>query len=157
VDSNVIAARTLTSGLTSKAKKVEPVLWRYEFPNILATAIKAKQITREHALGVWKRVAAILGENESEAYPPKDIDSVAQYGITAYDGQFIFLAMEMGIPCITEDQELQEKFRGIALSMDDFLEPPTPGTMRERKARYRGRVRRSSADFPRHVFIPLIG
>ena len=150
VDSNVIAARTLTSLLTSKAEKVEqkdpvwivPVLWRYEFQNILATAIKAKQITPEHALGVWQRVAAILVENESEPSPAKVIDLVTQYGITAYDGQFIALAMEMGIPCITEDQELQEKFRGIALSMDDFLGPPTLGTVRERKARYRVRAQR---------------
>ena len=150
VDSNVIAARTLTSVLTSKAEKVEqkdpvwivPVLWRYEFQNILATAIKARQISQEHALGVWQRVAAILAENESEPSPAKVIDLVAQYGITAYDGQFIALAMEMGIPCITEDQELQKKFRGIALSMDDFLGPPTLETVRERKARYRARAQR---------------
>jgi hypothetical protein len=155
----------LTNVLTWKAKKVEqkdplwilPDLWRYEFQNILATAIKAKQITPEHALGVWQRVAAILGENESVASPPKDIDPFAEYRITDYDGQFINLSMEMGIPCIPEIQELQEKLREIALSMDDFLEPPTPGTIWERKARYRAPVRRSSADFPRHLFIPLKG
>ena len=119
-----------------------PVLWRYEFQNILATAIKAKQITQEHALVVWQKVAAILFENESEPSPAKVIDLVAQYGITAYDGQFIALAIEIGIPCITEDQELQQKFRGIALSMDDFLGPPTLGMVRERKARYRAPAQR---------------
>ncbi len=69
VDSNVIAARTLTSVLTSKAEMVEqkdpvwivPVLWRYEFQNILATAMKAKQIAPEHGLGVWQRVARYPG------------------------------------------------------------------------------------------------
>jgi predicted nucleic acid-binding protein len=150
VDSNVIAARILTSVLTSKAEKVEqkdpvwivPVLWRYEFQNILATAMKARQITQEHALGVWQRVAATLVENESDPSPAKVIDLVSQYGITAYDGQFIALAMEMGIPFITEDQELQKKFRGIALSMDDFLGPPTIGIVRERKASYRARTQR---------------
>ena len=150
VDSNVIAARTLTSVLTSKAEKVEqkdpvwivPVLWRYEFQNILATAIKAKQISQEHALVVWQKIAAILVENESEPSPAKVIDLAAKYGITAYDGQFIALAMEMGIPCITEDKGLQKKFRGIALSMNDFLGPPTLGIVRERKARYRARVKR---------------
>jgi len=43
VDSNIIAARNLSSVLTSKAEQVEqkdpvwivPVLWRYEFQNIL--------------------------------------------------------------------------------------------------------------------------
>lgn len=57
VDSNIVAARNLTTSLTPKAKQVEergpvwivPVLWRYEFQNILATAIKAKQIKPEKA------------------------------------------------------------------------------------------------------------
>ena len=150
VDSNIITARSLTSVLTSRAKQVEqkdpewivPVLWRYEFQNLLATAIKAKQITPEHALDVWGKIDGILGENESEPSPAKVIDLVAQYGITAYDAQFIALAMEMGIPCITEDRELQEKFPGIAVSMDGFLESPAPGMVHERKARYRAQTRR---------------
>jgi predicted nucleic acid-binding protein len=150
VDSNVIAARNLTSALTAKAEKVErkdpvwivPVLWRYEFQNILATAIRARQITPASALEVWERVATILVENESEPSPTKVIDLVAQYGITAYDGQFIALAMEMGVPCITEDQELRRKFPGISLSMDDFLGSPTLGSVRERKASYRARAQR---------------
>jgi predicted nucleic acid-binding protein len=150
VDSNVIAARNLTSVLTFKAEKVErkdpiwivPVLWRYEFQNILATAIRARQITPTNALEVWERVAAILVENESEPSAAKIIDLIAQHGITAYDGQFIALAMGMGIPCITEDQELRRKFRGIALSMDDFLGSPTLGSVRERRVGYRARAHR---------------
>ena len=149
VDSNLITARSLTSVLTSKAKQVEqrdpewivPVLWRYEFQNILATAIKAGQITPERALDVWQNVAEMLVENESEPSPAKVIDLVAQYGITAYDAQFIALAMEMGIPCITEDRELRGKFPGIAVSMDDFLESPAPSIFRERKAGHRARTR----------------
>ena len=145
VDSNVIAARSLTTVLTSKAEQVErkdpvwivPVLWRYEFQNILATALKAGHISPAHALDVWERVAEILMENESEPSPAKVIELVAHYGITAYDAQFIALAMEMDIPCITEDRELQGKFAGIALSMDGFLGPSTRGSVRERRARYR--------------------
>ena len=149
VDSNIIAARNLTSVLSSKAEQVEqkdpvwivPVLWRYEFQNILATAIKAKQITPEYAFDVWQRVAGILVENETEPSPAKVIDLVAQYGITAYDGQFIALAMEMGIQCVTEDGELQRKFPGVAVSIDDFLKSPTPRSVRERRGRYRARIR----------------
>ncbi len=149
VDSNIIAARNLTSSLTSLAKQVEekdpvwivPVLWRYEFQNILASAIKAKQIKSEQALDTWEKVSKILIENECEPSPSKVIDLVAQYGITAYDGQFIAVALEMGIPCLTEDRELQEKFPGIGISMDEFLKPestPEPTyVVREAKARYR--------------------
>jgi predicted nucleic acid-binding protein len=149
VDSNIIAARALTSVLTSKAEQVEqkdpvwvvPVLWRYEFQNILATAMKGKQISSEYALTVWQKIVALLVENESEPSPARVFDLVAQYGITAYDGQFIALAMEMGIPCVTEDRELWKKFAGIALSINDFLELPAIRVVRERNARYRARRR----------------
>ena len=147
VDSNIVAARNLTSSLTSKAEQVEekdpvwivPVLWRYEFQNILATVIKAKQIKPEQALDIWEKVSGILIENECEPSASKVIDLVAEYGITAYDGQFIAVALEMGIPCVTEDRELQEKFPGIAISMDEFLKPESTYVVREAKERYRKR------------------
>ena len=147
VDSNIVTARNLTSSLTSKAEQVEqkdpvwvvPVLWRYEFQNILATAIKARQIKPEQALDLWEKISRILIENECEPSASRVIDLVAQYGITAYDGQFIAVALEMGILCVTEDRELQEKFPGIAISMDEFLKPESTYVVREVRERYRKR------------------
>ena len=150
VDSNIIAARNLTSVLTPQAEQVEikdpvwivPCLWRYEFQNILATAIKAKQITLDQALNVWQRVFGILLENESEPSAARVIELVAHYGITAYDGQFIALAMDMGIRCVTEDQELQGKFPGMAVSMEVFLEPAPADGVHEKKSTYQRRKKR---------------
>jgi predicted nucleic acid-binding protein len=149
VDSNIIAARNLTTVLTSKAEQVEqkdpiwivPVLWRYEFQNILAKAIRTRQITSEQALDVWERVSGLLIDNESEPSPSAVLNLGSRYGITAYDGQFIALAMEMHILCVTEDRELHGKFPGIALSIDGFLGTPSISGVRERKAKYRGRNR----------------
>ena len=86
VDSNIIAARNLTSVLSPKAEQVEqkdpvwivPILWRYEFQNILATSIKTKQLAPEYTFDVWQRVAGMLVENETEPSPAKVIDLVAQ-------------------------------------------------------------------------------
>jgi predicted nucleic acid-binding protein len=150
VDSNIIAARNLISALTSKTQLVEqkdpvwivPVLWRYEFQNILATAIKTRQITSEQALNIWQSVFSILIENESEPSAAGVIELVAHYGITAYDGQFIALAMEMGVPCVTEDKELQGKFPGIAVSIKRFLEPAPADRVSEGRGTYGGRKRR---------------
>jgi predicted nucleic acid-binding protein len=144
VDSNIIAVRSLTSSLSSAAKRVEekdpvwivPVLWRYEFQNILATAIRTKQLRPEQAQDVWDKVSYRLIENEWEPSVSKVIGLVAQYGITAYDGQFIAAALEMGIPCVTEDRELREKFPGIAISMDEFLKSDSVDVVRDAKARY---------------------
>ncbi len=145
VDSNVIAARRLTTVLTSKAERIErrdpvwivPALWRYEFQNILATAIRARQISLTKALEVWEGAETALAENESEPSPARVLDLVARFGITAYDGQFIALAMELGVPCITEDRELRRKFRGVAFSLEDFLESSEQGRVSERRAPYR--------------------
>jgi predicted nucleic acid-binding protein len=147
VDSNIITARNLTSSLTSKAEQVEekdpvwvvPVLWRYEFQNILATVIKAKQIKPEQVLDIWERVSGILIENECEPSASMVIDLIAEYGVTAYDGQFIAVALELGIPCVTEERELQEKFPGVAISMDGFLRPESTYIVQEAKERYRKR------------------
>jgi predicted nucleic acid-binding protein len=150
VDSNVIAACNLTSALTPKAKQVEhkdpvwivPQLWRYEFQNILATAIKSKQITLEQAITLWQTVSGNLLENESEPSATRVIELVAHYGITAYDGQFIALATGMGILCVTEDQELHGKFPGIAVSMERFLESAPADRVHEERATYRRRKKR---------------
>ena len=147
VDSNIIAAQCLTSSLTSAAKQVEeqdpvwivPVLWRYEFQNILATAIKGKQIESEQALDIWEKVSKMLMENEYEPSVSGVIGLVARYGITAYDGQFIAAALEMGILCVSEDRELQEKFPGVAISMNRFLKPESTDVVGDVKARYRKR------------------
>ena len=145
VDSNIVAARNLTTSLTSKAQQVEekdpvwilPVLWRYEFQNILAGAIKAKQIKPEQALVLWEKVSEALKENEFEPAGSEVIALVAKYGITAYDAQFIAVALEMGISCVTEDRELQEKFPGVAVSMDGFLKPESAHVVREGRERDR--------------------
>ena len=145
VDSNIVAARNLTTSLTSKAQQVEekdpvwvlPVLWRYEFQNILASAIKAKQIKPEQALDLWEKISEALNENEFEPAGSEVIDLVAKYGMTAYDAQFIAVALEMGILCVTEDKELQEKFPGIAVSIDGFLKPESAHVVREDRERYR--------------------
>jgi hypothetical protein len=49
------------------------------------------------------------------------------------------VALEMGIQCVTEDRELQEKFPDIAISMDEFLKPESPYVVREGRERYRKR------------------
>jgi hypothetical protein len=103
----------------------------------LASSIKVKQITLEQALNIWQRVAGILMENESEPPATRVIELVARYGISAYDGQFIALAMDMGVPCVTEDRELQGKFPGMAVSMEGFSKPTPADHVQEKRATYR--------------------
>jgi predicted nucleic acid-binding protein len=148
VDSNVLAARNLAGVPTRIAERVEeqdplwivPPLWRYEFQNILTKAIWARLITPEDALVAWRKASAQMVENEHEPSPERVIELSGRYRITAYDANFIGLAMEMGVMCITEDGELHEKFPGIAVSMESFVKlGQTRGKVRETRATYRVR------------------
>lgn len=154
VDSNVLAARNLAGVPTRLAEQVEdrdplwivPPLWRYEFQNILAKAIHARLITPEDALVAWRKASTQMVENEHEPSPEKVIDLSARYRITAYDANFIALAMEMGVSCVTEDGALHEKFPAIAVSMDGFIrQGMPPGEARESRAPYGGRKRKSAS------------
>lgn len=146
VDSNVLAARNLAGAQASLAERVEridsvwvvPPLWRYEFQNILTTAIRVRQLTPEAAVGVWTNTAAQLAQNEQEPSPEHVIELSARYRISAYDANFIALAMELSVRCVTEDGELQKKFPGLAMSMDTFIrQGMVDGEAREARAPYR--------------------
>ena len=148
VDSNVLAARNLTGAQTPLAEQVElidrlwivPPLWRYEFQNILAKGLWARQFTADGALHVWRVVMARMADNEHEPSPERVIGLSNDYRVTGYDANFIALAMEMGVMCVTEDGELHKKFPGIAVSMEDFAKPSrSNGEVREPRTAYRTR------------------
>jgi predicted nucleic acid-binding protein len=148
VDSNVLAARSLSSTQTSLAERVEgidpvwivPPLWRYEFQNILAKAIWARQVTPDTAVEVWREVLARMSDNEHEPSAEKVIELCARHHITAYDANFVALAMEMRTLCVTEDGELHDKFPGKALFMDEFVKLNRgEGQVREAHAEYQAR------------------
>jgi hypothetical protein len=46
-------------------------------------------------------------------------------------------ALEMGVLCVTEDRELQEKFPGIAISIKEFLSHESTRVVRKPKPKYR--------------------
>ena len=150
VDSNVLSARVLTGALTRLAERLEqkdpvwiaPPLWRYEIQNILTKTVWAGYITLEKAGAAWRQVASQMHENEYE--PPADqvLDLATRHRISAYDANFVALALRMDIPCITEDRELQKKFPGVAIGMADFLRQDlSGGRVRESRVPYGTRPR----------------
>lgn len=151
VDSNVLAARNMEHNKSSLAEQVEridpiwivPPLWRYEFQNILTKAIWAKRLTIDRAVETWRQVVSLMAENEHVPSAEKVIDLAGRYRITAYDANFISLAMEMEVLCVTEDGELHDKFPGKALSMEEFIKMNrAEGQVREARAEYRTRQRK---------------
>ena len=129
VDSNVLAARTLSCERSYQAIQIEsldnvwlvPCLWRYEFLNILATQIKAGRVSQQRARHIFQQVAQLLAENERDPDIESVLGLVAKHRITAYDAHFVALAQTAGCLLVTEDAELLNKFPDCAISMDAFI------------------------------------
>jgi hypothetical protein len=78
---------------------------------------------------------------------PVDVREVvrlgSEYHISAYDAQYVHLALRFGIPLVTEDGKLQRKFPDVAVSMEIFIKTfRGDSVVRERSKTYRTSGRR---------------
>ncbi len=143
VDTNILAYLYFENERTTLAQAVHqkdqdwiaPALWRHEFINILAMNVRFKGLCVDDAVSIWDEALARL--DGSEFYPDAgEVTGIAQANkISAYDAQFIALARQKGVVCVTEDKELLKKCPDITLAMEAFIDGG-PLMVRERKAKY---------------------
>ena len=126
VDSNVLAYLYLPGEYTAAAEALleqdsewaAPILWRSEFRNILAGYLRRKAITFEQANSLQREAESLLEGAEFEVESLAVLELVRDSDCSAYDCEFIALAMKLDTKLITMDKKLLRAFpkRAIALS-----------------------------------------
>ena len=126
VDSNVLAYLYLPGEYTAAAEALleqdsdwaAPILWRSEFRNILAGYLRRKAITFEQANSLQREAESLLEGAEFEVESLAVLELVRDSDCSAYDCEFIALAMKLDTKLITLDKKLLRAFpkRAIALS-----------------------------------------
>lgn len=126
VDSNVLAYLYLPGEYTAAAETLlaqdsdwaAPILWRSEFRNILAGYLRRKALTFEQANSLQREAESLLEGAEFEVEFLAVLELVRDSGCSAYDCEFIALAMKLDTTLITMDKKLLRAFpkRAIALS-----------------------------------------
>ena len=126
VDSNVLAYLYLPGEYTAAAEALleqdsdwaAPILWRSEFRNILAGYLRRKAITFEQANSLQREAESLLEGAEFELESLAVLELVRDSDCSAYDCEFIALAMKLDTILITMDKKLLRAFpkRAIALS-----------------------------------------
>ena len=126
VDSNVLAYLYLPGEYTAAAEALleqdsdwaAPILWRSEFRNILAGYLRRKAITFEQANSLQREAESLLEGAEFEVESLAVLELVRNSDCSAYDCEFIALAMKLDTKLITMDKKLLRAFpkRAIALS-----------------------------------------
>ena len=126
VDSNVLAYLYLPGEYTTAAETLleqdsdwaAPILWRSEFRNILARYLRRKAITFEQANSLQREAESLLEGAEFEVESLAVLELVRDSDCSAYDCEFIALAMKLDTTLITMDKKLLRAFpkRAMALS-----------------------------------------
>lgn len=126
VDSNVLAYLYLPGEYTAAAERLleaeadwsAPILWRSEFRNILAGYMRRKAISFEQANSLQREAENLLEGAEFEVESSMVLELVRDSDCSAYDCEFIALAMKLDTKLVTMDQKLLRAFpkRAVALS-----------------------------------------
>ena len=126
VDSNVLAYLYLPGEYSTAAEALleqdsdwaAPILWRSEFRNILAGYLRRKAITFEQAISLQREAESLLEGAEFELESLAVLELVRDSDCSAYDCEFIALAMKLDTKLVTMDKGLLRAFpkRAIALS-----------------------------------------
>ena len=126
VDSNVLAYLYLPGEYTAHAETLlgrdpdwaAPVLWRSEFRNILAGYMRRKALTLEQAHGLQAEAESLLADSEFEVDSLAVLELVRDSDCSAYDCEFIALAIKLDTRLVTADKKLLKAFpqRAVALA-----------------------------------------
>ena len=125
VDSNVLAYLYLPGEYTEVAETLleqdadwaAPVLWRSEFRNILAGYLRRKKLTFEQAHALQSEAEDLLRGAEYEMDSLSVLELVGDSECSAYDCEFVALAMKLGTKLVTMDGKVLRSFPNIAVPL----------------------------------------
>jgi predicted nucleic acid-binding protein len=118
VDTNVLAYLYLPGEYTAAAEILlesdpdwaAPILWRSEYRNILAGYLRRKDITFEQAASLQLEAENLLADSEFEVESRSVLELVRDSDCSAYDCEFVALAIKLDTKLFTMDKKLLRAF-----------------------------------------------
>ena len=125
VDCNVIAYLYLPSQYTRAAEALlerqsswaAPVLWRSEFRNILTGFMRRGRLTFEQSYRVQRDAENLLEEGAYEVDSFSVLQLAQASKCSAYDCEYVALAMALEVTLVTMDKQLLRTFPTLTESL----------------------------------------
>ncbi len=122
VDTNIIVPLWLRSAqsepvdhlLEIDAEWYAPYLWRSEFRNAMALQLRHRRMSLDEAKSAMYSAQEMMYGREMFVDPEAVMDLVAASTLTAYDCEFVALAIELGAPLVTTDKQILRDFPQVA-------------------------------------------
>lgn len=127
VDTNVLAYLYLPGEYTADAEALllrdvewaAPVLWRSELRNILAGCMRRKSLTFDQACGLQNEAERLLTGLEFEVDSSAVLELVRGSDCSAYDCEFIALAIKLNTKLVTMDKKLLRAFPAHTVALTE--------------------------------------
>ena len=151
VDSNILAFYLIEGKHTPAVHMLRdidpewivPGFWRIELQSILWKYVRHGGMKTEKALELLDQAVRLFSINEVSPSADMVLRDALNWSITVYDAQYVSLARQYGIRCVTEDVPVQNACPDVAISLRDFIAGGQGGRRaREARAGYRVRKRR---------------
>jgi predicted nucleic acid-binding protein len=118
VDTNILAYLLLPYEYSPQADALYkrdpdwavPIYWRSEFRNLLAGYLRRKTLTFDEVVKVQVEAETLLAGNEHEVDSRRVLELVRDSDCTAYDCEFVAIAMLLGVKLVTMDKKLLKAF-----------------------------------------------
>jgi predicted nucleic acid-binding protein len=130
VDVNVVAYLLIAGDKTATAQQAwerdshwrVPTAWRHELLNLLATYVRNGGASPKDGVAIWRQALVLLAGEEEQPSMEQALLLAAEHQISAYDAQYVALALTHKLPLISEDRALQRKFPTIVRSLQEFCD-----------------------------------
>ena len=118
VDTNVIAYLFLPGAFTARAEAwlksdrewVAPMLWRSEFRKLLAGFLRRQQLSFDTMEAIQREAELLLIGREHEVDSRRVLELVRDSPCSAYDCEFVSVAMRLGVKLLTADRQVLKAF-----------------------------------------------
>jgi predicted nucleic acid-binding protein len=106
--------------LTKEAEWAAPRLWRSEFRNVLTKYYRHQRLDENSMVALMDAASARLAGREFDPSNDKVFDCVLRSNLSAYDAEFVALAIDLKTYLITADRQIVREFPDTAIDLRDF-------------------------------------
>ena len=128
-DTNLLVYLYITGQRTKQVEAVlrkdsawaAPLLWRSEFRNTLIGLERHQEICMNDVLTIVTDAEHWMAGREYTVVSQRVLQLAKESGCSAYDCEFVSLAMDLGAPLVSADRQVLRAFPTVALSPELFV------------------------------------
>ncbi len=129
VDVNILAHYVIKGEHTARVHRVwalddgwiVPVFWRIEFQSILWKYVRVQAMQEDEAIVLLGQAVDLFSANEQDIAGDTALREAMASGITVYDAQYVALARQLNVLCVTLDKPLQKACPDKVISVQKFI------------------------------------